>query len=79
MELTQIKSNQTIKEEIKESKIEAKINALNDPITSESQEEKLQENFASTSQIVNDEEIIYPVPHVVTSLDEPVTYAEFCV
>ena len=26
-----------------------------------------------------DDELRYPVPHVVTSLDEPVTYAEFFV
>ena len=35
------------------------INTLNDPLTSESQEETLQQdNFASTSQIVDDEEMI---------------------
>ena len=71
---------ETIKQEIKEESDTAdEINTL-DPLTSESQEETLQqENFASTSQIVNDEEIIYPVPHVVTSLDEPVTCNEFFV
>ena len=80
-EIQFVDCGETIKQEIKEESDTAdEINTLDDPLTSESQEEILQqENFASTSQIVNDEEIIYPVPHVVTSLDEPVTCNEFFV